>query len=387
MKNLTVKKRIFLLNGMAIIIAIVMIGLINAAIGKLYWESLEHEFESTIEQFVDKDQAEEMIADWTVRRNSFIILIGMDAVLCVAALAGTTLFFTHKLTDDVMRPLNQLKAGAERIQENRLDEDIEYNGDQEFEDVCQTFNTMQKHLSDEQEKNARYEKARTDMIAGVSHDLRTPLTAVQGTIKGLMDGVAATPDQQQMFLKVAYRRTEEMGTLLNQFFYLSKLETGNMPFDMQTIDCGEFLHHYQHEKQALYDAQDVQIDLDAETNHIFMSADLEQLNRVFDNLLENSRKYSGQEHLKVTMQMLVHENQERPCVEIIFADNGCGMPEDKIIHAFDEFYRGDASRGNRAGNGLGLYIVKYLVEAMRGRVYAENHDGFVVHMLFPMEGK
>lgn len=85
----------------------------------------------------------------------------------------------------------------------------------------------------EKEKNYKYEKARTDMIAGISHDLRTPLTAVRGTIKGLMDGVASTPERQNRFLKTAYRRTGDMDVLLNQLFYLSKLETGNMPLNLK----------------------------------------------------------------------------------------------------------------------------------------------------------
>ena len=384
MQKLTVRRRIFFSNGLAIIVALIIIAAINVAIVKLYFESMEREIESTIEQFVDKDQAEEMLADWTVRRNTFILLIGIDGALCVAALVGTTMIFTGKLTGDVMRPLNQLKAGAERIQKNQLTQVIEYTGDTEFEEVCQTFNDMQRHLLDEREKNARYEKARTDMIAGVSHDLRTPLTAVQGTIKGLMDGIAATPEQRQMFLKVAYRRTEEMGTLLNQLFYLSKLETGNMPLSMQILDCSEFLWHYKEKKQALYEPESVEIQVDNENGPVFIDMDLEQMERVLDNLLENSRKYSGQEHLKIKVQLLIDEQPEDKHIEIVFADNGVGMPEDQIGHAFDEFYRGDASRGQKAGNGLGLYIVKYLVEAMGGTVRAENRNGFAVCMRFPM---
>lgn len=384
MQKHTVRRRIFFSNGLAIIVALMIIAAINVVLVKLYFESMEREIELTIEQFVDKDQAEEMLADWTVRRNTFILLIGIDGALCVAALVGTTIIFTGKLTGDVMRPLNQLKAGAERIQKNQLTQAIEYTGDTEFEEVCRTFNDMQRHLLDEREKNACYEKARTDMIAGVSHDLRTPLTAVQGTIKGLMDGIAATPEQQQMFLKVAYRRTEEMGTLLNQLFYLSKLETGNMPLSMQILDCSEFLEHYKEKKQALYELEDVEIQVDNENGTAFMDMDLEQMERVLDNLLENSRKYSGQEHLKIKIQLLIDNQSEDKHIEIIFADNGVGMSEEQIGHAFDEFYRGDASRGQKVGNGLGLYIVKYLVEAMDGTVRAENKDGFAVHMRFPM---
>lgn len=135
-----------------------------------------------------------------------------------------------------MEPLDALDEGARRVQENNLSQDILYVGDAEFEKVCTTFNNMQDHILAEQKKNHRYEHARTDMIAGISHDLRTPLTAIKGSIKAMMDGVAATPAMQEKFLKAAYRRTGEMDVLLNQLFYLSKLETGNMPLDIREIN-------------------------------------------------------------------------------------------------------------------------------------------------------
>ena len=101
-----------------------------------------------------------------------------------------------------MEPLDLLAQGADRIRHNDLTTEIWYVGDAEFEDVCITFNHMQEHILREQEKNRKYEKARTDMIAGISHDLRTPLTAIRGTIKGLMDGIAATPEMQEKFCRL-----------------------------------------------------------------------------------------------------------------------------------------------------------------------------------------
>ena len=140
-----------------------------------------------------------------------------------------------------MEPLDLLAQGADRIRHNDLTTEIRYVGDAEFEDVCITFNHMQEHILREQEKNRKYEKARTDMIAGISHDLRTPLTAIRGTIKGLMDGIAATPEMQEKFLQAAYRRTGDMDGLLNQLFYVSKIETGNMPLSVQKIEIADFI--------------------------------------------------------------------------------------------------------------------------------------------------
>lgn len=93
------------------------------------------------------------------------------------------------------------------------------------ERVCDTFNTMQQHLGEEIEKSQKYEKARTEMGPGISHDLRTPLTSVKGYIKGMLDGVANTPEKQRQYLEISYRKSCDMEKLLQKQFFFSKLET------------------------------------------------------------------------------------------------------------------------------------------------------------------
>lgn len=149
---------------------------------------------------------EDMLEEWTVHQHSFVLLLFIDALLCIAAFIIVSSFFTRNLVRYIMKPLDALGNGAKRIQDNILTEESVYSGDAEFETICDTFNGMQAHILEEQEKNRKYEKARNDMIAGISHDLRTPLTAIRGTIKGLLDGIAGTPERQDKFLQTAYRR-------------------------------------------------------------------------------------------------------------------------------------------------------------------------------------
>lgn len=198
------------------------------------------------------------------------------------------------------------------------------------------------------------------MIAGISHDLRTPLTAIRGTIKGLLDGVASTPIQQQKFLQTAYRRTGDMDLLLNQLFYVSKLETGNMPINLQMVEISEFIKNYVKGKQELLENE--RIEVTAVTKGITgnLRVDPEQLCRIFDNLLENSRKYGEKENLKIKITL----DQTGEALQICFSDNGIGVAEEKLPYIFDEFYRADESRNKKEGNGLGLYIVKHLTEGM-----------------------
>lgn len=381
MEKKTVKRRIFILNTIMVLVTLFVFLIINAIVIKIYSESIEQEFKAYLEpkQVVDEEGLEEIISDFTIRRNGFIVLFLADGILCIAVLVVISQFFTRNLVKHIMKPLELLSDGAKRMKSNDLTQEISYSGDVEFEKVCHTFNDMQKHILMEKEKNYKYEKARTDIIAGISHDLRTPLTAVRGTIKGLMDGVASTPERQNRFLETAYRRTGDMDVLLNQLFYLSKLETGNMPLNLKKIELADFIRSYVNGKQGLLENEQIEIVADIREVTGKALIDPEQLQRIFDNLLENSRKYG--EKLPLKTKITLDREEEGFC--ICFSDNGVGVPENKLPYLFDEFYQVDESRSRKEGNGLGLYIVKYLIETLGGSVWAENADGFVVHMELP----
>lgn len=376
MKKKTVKRRIFLSNTWMILVTLLIFLAINVIFVRVYAEAIEHEFRASMEKFVDDAALEELFENYTIHRNEFFVLILCDGILCVTVLILVSRFFTKRLVSHIMRPLNVLAEGASNIRSNNLTENIEYHGDMEFEDVCDSFNDMRKSILAEQERNIKYEKARTDMIAGISHDLKTPLTAVRGTIKGILDGVVSTPEQENKFLNIAYRRTGDMDVLLNQLFYLSKLQTGNMPIDIKTIDISNFVLNYIKEKRNIFTNNEFEIA--AETNGVTCNAavDPEQLYRIFDNLLENSRKYAETIPLEINIVL----NKIGGKVEVRFSDNGIGVEKEKLPYIFEEFYRGDESRNKKDGNGLGLYIVKYLMEAMGGSVKAESNDGFSVIM-------
>lgn len=372
----TVKRRIFISNALMVLVTLFILLIINVVVMKAYSEYIEHGLEDSIEDAEDEDGLEELLEGYAIRRNEFILLFLADGIFCMAVLVTVSQIFTRRLVSHIMEPLDALADGAERIRKNDLTQDIEYSGDAEFENICHTFNEMREAILAGQEKNRKYEKARTDMIAGISHDLRTPLTAIRGTIKGLLDGVASTPERQNQFLETAYRRTGDMDLLLNQLFYLSKLETGNMPFDFKTIDICEFIRNYVKGKQEFSENGKAEITADIKGGPGYVSVDPEQFQRIFDNLLENSRRYGGVMPLKIKISL--ERNKEGFC--ICFSDNGVGVPEEKIPYIFDEFYRGDESRNKKEGNGLGLYIVRHLTEMMGGSVWAENAGGLAVYL-------
>lgn len=376
MEKRTVKKRIFLSNALMVVVTLVIFFIINLFVIKFYAESIEAEFRTSVEGITNEDGLDDLLEDWTVHRNEFLLVFGADGILCIIVLVMISQLFTKNLTDRIMEPLDALAEGAKRIKENDLTQDIAYVGELEFENVCAAFNDMQESILEAQEKNRKYEKARTDMIAGISHDLRTPLTAMKGTIKGLMDGVVSEPKQQKKFLQAAYRRTGDMDMLLNQLLYLSRMETGNMPISMQTIEIAAFLKNYVKGKREMMGTGQEEITADTKGITAGVSIDPEQFQRVLDNLVENSRKYGETTPLRMKIKL----EKTPKGISICFQDNGVGVSEEKLPYIFGEFYRGDESRNKKEGNGLGLYIVKYLMEAMGGSVRAENADGLAVYL-------
>lgn len=379
MKRQTVKKRIFISNTLMILVTLIFVFIINIGIVKLYWEYIEQDWQTSMQTMADAASIENMLEDWTVHQQSFYVLFFADMLVCAAVWILISLFFTRGLVRQIMKPLDALGQGAKRIRENILTEEIHYQGDKEFEEICNTFNDMQAHILSEQEKNRKYEKARTEMVAGISHDVRTPLTAIRGTIKGILDGVVKEQKQQEQFLNTAYRRTGDIDMLLNQLLYVSKLETGNMPLYLQKTNLFSWISKYLEGKREMLAGGQVEFTEELERVSQIALVDQEQLQRIFDNLLENSRKYGDMKPIQINIMLKQTEKE----FLIGFSDNGPGVPEEKLEFIFDEFYRADESRNKKEGNGLGLYIVKNLIEAMNGQVWAENRHGLSVYMKLP----
>lgn len=319
---------------------------------------------------------------WSQKNSltTLLILLLIDGIFCIGALLIISQIFTKRLIEHITNPLDALSEGAKRMKEGNFSEPVKYKGDIEFEYVCDAFNEMQEHITEANAQKESYEKARVEMVAGISHDLRTPLTAIRGTIKGLKDGVATTPEIREKFLDTAYRRTIEMDRLLERLFYFSKLETGNMPLFFEKTEWSEYLEAYVKRYELLTENESIKIKIKDVKKGLFSNVDREQMERILDNILENSKKYAETDKLEITINIF----EEHAYVVLEISDNGCGVSEDKIPHIFEQFFRGDESRNIKEGNGLGLYIVKYLVNVMGGSVDAENSNGLTIRIRLPI---
>ena len=315
---------------------------------------------------------------------------GLKVILALAAIGlifivfltilMTNRFLTRFVVRKIEESLDLLSEGARRLGDGDLDYRIVYAGEDEFAPVCTAFNEMAARLKDSVERTRRDEESRKELLAGISHDLRSPLTSIRAYVEGLLDGVAKTEEAKQRYLHTIHTKAEDIDRLVSQLFLYSKLDLEGVPMEMRSFRLDKFIVGFV-EESAL-DSRVHGLEITAEQlAPVNVSADPEQLRRVLSNILENSIKYKNKAmgHLRITL-----EESGR----LVLADDGPGVPEDALPKLFDVFYRSDPARKNPAGgSGLGLAIASKAVQGMGGTIRAYNgpHGGLAIEITLPKE--
>ena len=206
---------------------------------------------------------------------------------------------------------------------------------------------------------------------------------MKGYLKGLRDGVANTPEKQRQYVDIAYRKACDMDVLLQRLFYFSKMETGALPIFLERADLGEFVRKFAVEAGRELAEGGGTVEVKGAPAPHPVRIDTEQMTRVLSNLTSNAVQYAGADPLRLTLT--VWRERDRECLR--FADNGQGAPEEQLPHLFERFWRGDQARRSRGGegSGLGLYIVKYIIQAHGGTVTARNDHGLVFEITLPCD--
>lgn len=310
---------------------------------------------------------------------TFLVLIIAVVVFIVIVIS---LFLAGKMVKRIIIPLDNLCEGAGRVQGGNLDEDIYCEGAAELTKVSDAFNEMQRQLKANIKKNEIYEQDRKEMLAGISHDLRTPLTSIKSYVKGLQDDVAKTPEKQKEYLDIVYRKSCDMESLLNRLFLFSKLETGNMPFNFHSVSMQKYVVTLLDSLEYDLKKMGATLTFNSDCHNQKVSLDTEQMTRAITNILDNSVKYNPGKQIHITVTLTPRDDM----ISIRIQDDGLGVSDKQLSRLFDSFYRGDESRNNSAdGSGLGLAIAKNIVVAHGGSITAENYNGLTVIIELPVE--
>ena len=304
--------------------------------------------------------------------KSFLVLI---AALClvmlgllILSIVITDRFLTRFMLRRVEEPLALLGAGVAQISRGNLDHTVKYDRNDEFGTVCTAFNDMARRLAASAERSAAEDQSRRELFAGISHDLRSPLTSVRAYTEALLDGVAATPEDTRRYLTKIRLHESQIEQMVEALFLYTKMELKDYPVHLQTLDLEQELERICKKCRA-----DGHLFTEISgIHHRRVVADPFLFERVILNLLDNSRKYRKGEAAHVHISAVMVDGG----VWLSVADDGIGVPDELLSRLFEPFYRTDPARSNPAGgSGLGLSIVRAAVEHMGGKVWAEKASG------------
>lgn len=289
-----------------------------------------------------------------------IILILTDGVL------------TFLVSKSILIPINELKKSSIKIKEGDLDFNVKVYSKDELGELCVAFEEMRFKLKESVDVKLQYENNRKELISNISHDLKTPVTAVKGYIEGIMDGVADTPEKMEKYTKTIYSKANAMDKLIDELFLFSKLDLNKLTFNFEKINLINYLEDCTEELKFDLEKNGIDlvfiIDID-EDEDVITLVDRERLKRVIINLVDNAVKYMDKENGMIKIILKASDNNA--LVEI--RDNGRGISKESLPFIFDRFYRTDFSRNSSTGgSGLGLAIAKKIIEEHGGNIMAES---------------
>ncbi len=285
------------------------------------------------------------------------------------------LFFTASLLifwiyRSILKPLNILRVATDHIKEGELDYSVTSITKDEIGQLCDDFESMRLRLKSLIDDRLQYEEDIKELVSNISHDLKTPLTAIKGYSEGLIDGVADTKEKQNKYLKTIYMKANDMSVLVDELAYYTKIDCNTIPYSFSNISLAEYFEDCVEDLHLELEVKNIKVFYENLVDHdVNVVADAEQLKRVIHNIIGNSVKYMDKPEGIIMIKIM--DMGEFVGVDIV--DNGSGICKEDLEFVFDRFYRADASRGTKTGgSGLGLAIAKKVIENHFGKIQATS---------------
>ena len=243
---------------------------------------------------------------------------------------------------------------------------------------------MRKRLKESTEEKILMDKENKELISNISHDLKTPITAVKGYVEGIMDGVADTPEKMDRYVRTIYNKTNEMDHLINELTFYSKIDTNRIPYTFSKLNVEDYFSDCAEELGLEMETRGIEL---VYANYVEKGvqviADGEQIRRVIHNIVSNAIKYM--EKPRGIIQLRVKDVGDFIQVEI--EDNGKGIAAKDLPYIFERFYRVDKSHSREiGGTGLGLAITRSAILMHRGaiKVYSKEGEGTTFTVRIPL---
>ncbi len=294
----------------------------------------------------------------------FVIMLAIAVVL------------TRWIGRGVFSPINELQIGMKQIADGNFDYVLdETDADGEMAELFRDYEDMRLKLKENADEKVENESKNRELITNISHDLKTPITAIKGYVEGIMDGVADSPEKMDKYIKTIYNKANDMDKLINELTIYSRIDANRIPYTFLRLNVSDYFNDCIEEVGIELESKNIELNyMNLVPSDVRIIADPEQLKRVINNIISNSVKYIDKDKEKSVIDFRILDEADSIRVEI--EDNGRGIPAKDITNIFDRFFRSDSSRNSaRGGSGIGLSIVKKIVEDHGGYIWATSKEG------------
>lgn len=273
----------------------------------------------------------------------------------------------------IVNPIWELNIAMKKIAEGNLDYRLDNHYAGEIGELFENYEDMRLRLKESTDEIMDNEKRNRELVSNISHDLKTPITAIKGYVEGIMDGVADTPEKMDRYIKTIYNKANDMNRLINELTIYSGIDNNRIPYNFQRINVSEYFNDCVEEVGLDLESKRIELNFyNLVSGDTIIIADPEQMKRVINNIVGNSIKYLDKE--KGTIEIRILDEVDSIRVEI--EDNGRGIAAKDLSRVFERFYRTDESRNSsKGGSGIGLSIVKKIIEDHGGYIWATSKEG------------
>ncbi len=288
-------------------------------------------------------------------------------------LVFTSLMLTQWIQKSVFTPINELNVAMQKIKDGNFDYMLQTDVKGEIGELYSNYEDMRLRLKENTEAADEQEQKNKELISNITHDLKTPITAIKGYMEGIMDGVADTPEKMDKYIRTVYNKAMDMDRLINELTIYSGFDSNRIPYNFRCINVADYFGDCIEEVGLDLEAKGIKLDYtdlaDPETKII---ADPEQMKKVINNIISNSVKYMDKPQGEIDIRIL----DEGDAIRVEIEDNGKGIAQKDLSRIFERFYRTDASRNSsQGGSGIGLSIVKKIIEDHGGYIWATGKEG------------
>ena len=302
-------------------------------------------------------------------------LISM-AIAIAIILIFTALILSFWIYSSVFNPVQELNIAMKNIAEGNLEYQVpppEHRQKGEMAELAINYEDMRLRLKESTEEKLQRENQNQELITNISHDLKTPITAIKGYVEGIMDGIANTPEKMDKYIRTIYNKANDMDRLINELSLYSGIDSNRIPYNFHRLNVADYFQDCLEEVGLDLESEDIELSYsNLVSPEVMVIADPEQLKRVINNIISNSVKYQDKKPGSIDIRIL----DEIDSIRIEIEDNGRGIAQRDLPKIFERFYRTDASRNStKGGSGIGLSIVKKIVEDHGGYIWATSREG------------